>query len=62
MKVKFYCDSGANIHNKREETLDLSNDLGYTDEEWMALSDEEKEEEVELWASQKLDIGYEEIK
>lgn len=29
MKVKFYCDSGANIHSCREEVVDLVEDWGY---------------------------------
>ena len=34
MKVKFCCNSGANIHSCREEVIDLDEDLGISDEEW----------------------------
>lgn len=60
MRVKFWCNSGANIHSKREEIFDTK-DLGYTDEEWNSLSEESKNKEVETWAWEKLEMGFEEI-
>jgi len=59
MKITFYCDSGANIHSKREESFSVE-DLGYTEEEWLALSDEEKQQEADIWANERLEIGYDE--
>jgi hypothetical protein len=61
MRVRFWCDSGANIHSIRSETLDIQKDLGFTPEEWKAMSDKEKFEEAEIWAWDRLDMGYEEI-
>jgi hypothetical protein len=60
MKIKFYCDSGANIQSRREETMDVSK-TGYTEEEWRELSDAEKQEAAQDWANNRLEIGYEEI-
>ena len=42
MKVKVWCDSGANIHSCKESTYDIE-DLGLTEEELNEMSDEEKE-------------------
>jgi hypothetical protein len=61
MKVKFWCDSGANIHSCRTEEIDLLNDWNMTDEEWNSKTYEEKSQMAEDWANDSLDIGYEEI-
>jgi hypothetical protein len=58
MKVEFYCDSGANIHSCRRETLDTIEDLGLDEGEWEGLSDEEKEEHVKDWMNGHLDYGW----
>lgn len=61
MKVKFYVDSGASIHSKNEsEWFDTVEDLGMEEGEWGSMSDDEKYKEVEMWASNYLDMGYEE--
>lgn len=61
MKVKFYVDSGANIHSNNEsEWLDTVEDLGMEEGEWEEMSDDDKYKEVEMWASNYLDMGYEE--
>jgi len=60
MKVRFYCDSGANIHSERSEIIDIEA-YGYTDKEWNSMTEEEKIKEVELWAWDFLAIGYEEM-
>jgi len=60
MKIEFWCDNGANIHSKRKETFDTSY-LGLTDDEWMALSEEEKTEHVKDWAFEKFDYGFKEV-
>lgn len=60
MKLKIWLDSGANIHSKRETTIDLD-ELGHTEQEWAEFSDKEKEEEVKLIAFETLDWGWEEI-
>ena len=59
MKVKFYCDSGANIHSCREEVVDLVEEWGMTKEEWEALNEDEKLELAKEWAYERLDIGME---
>ncbi len=59
-KVKFYCDSGANIHSCRDQIFDLE-ELGYTEEEWEELTLEQKIQEAEEWANNYLDIGFEEL-
>lgn len=61
MKVKFYCDSGANIHSCREsDWLDVEEDLLFGYGEWEKLTDDEKYEIAVDWANNYLDIGYEE--
>lgn len=61
MKVQFYCNSGANIHSKREETFDTQSDLGLEDGEWEALTVEEKDKMVEEWMWERLEYGYREL-
>ena len=59
MKVKFVCDSGANIHSARTEVV-VTEDYGYTDEEWLELSEEQKQEIVEEWANERLQVYFDE--
>ena len=59
MKVKFVCDSGANIHSARTEVVDTE-DYGYTDGEWLELSEEQKQEIVEEWANERLQVYFDE--
>jgi hypothetical protein len=60
MKVKFFCDSGANIHSCRSETLDTVEDLGLEDGEWEELSEDEKQRLAVDWANEHLEIYFEE--
>lgn len=60
MKVKLWCDNGANIYSCREEIYDVR-DFGYTDEEFKRLSDQDKCEIAEDWADDFLDIGIVEV-
>ena len=60
MKVKFVCNSGANIHSARQETFDTE-DLGFTEEEWNELSDDSKFEVVQDWAKERLEIYWKDI-
>lgn len=60
MKLRIWLDSGANIHSKYEQVLDLE-DLGISIEEWNSLSIEQKELEVKDIAFDKSDWGFEEI-
>ena len=60
MKIKFYCDSGANIHSCKIEEFDTVEDYDMEDEEWEALSDDEKYKLAEEWAwNSGLQIGWE---
>ena len=58
MKVKFCCDSGANIHSCREEIIDVTECYDLSEEEWKSMSDEDKFEILNEWAHEKLDIYY----
>lgn len=65
MKVTFNLDSGANINSCRSITFDLSKNsdqkaFGYTEEEWKALTEDEKYEVCEEWAEQRVEIYFEE--
>lgn len=57
-KVKFCCDSGANIHSERYDIFDTVSDLGLGEGEWEAMSDDEKQEVVNEWAWERLDIYW----
>lgn len=59
MKVKFVCDSGANIHSARTEVIDTE-DYGLSDEEWLSLTEDEKQKFVEEWAYEHLQIYFDE--
>lgn len=62
MKVRFHCDSGANIHSRNSsEWMDVTEDFDMTPEEWKALDEEEKEKMVMEWAwNEGLETWYEE--
>ena len=61
MKIKFWWDSGVSIKSANEVTVAVA-DLGFTAEEWGALSNDEKYKEAEDIAYQNgLEIGFEEI-
>jgi len=59
-KVIFWCDNGANIYSRKEETFDTVKHLGMKEGEWEAMSDLQKEKEVHEWAQQHFDFGWEE--
>lgn len=52
MKIKYWLDSGANIHSCRKGEVDLERDAGITDEE--------KDDVMRDFAFARLDWGYEE--
>lgn len=60
MKVKFFCDSGANIHSCRSATLDTVKDLGLDEGEWETYSEDEKYKVAEEWANDRLEIYFKE--
>ena len=57
-KIKYWCDSGANIHSRREDETSLS-ELGLTEEEWHAMSDEQRDDMMREIAWDRADWGYE---
>jgi hypothetical protein len=57
MKFKFWCDSGANAHSCREDECEIE----MTEEEFAAMSDEEKEEMMREYAFERLDWGWERV-
>jgi hypothetical protein len=60
MKIRVWCNSGANIHSKREETIDLET-WWISDEEWEEMPEEEKFKFAEEWAYDSgLEIGWSE--
>lgn len=61
-KVRFFCDSGANIKSEnKSELLDTVEDLGYAEGEWENLPDAEKYKAAEEWAWENgLMIAYNE--
>lgn len=62
MKVKFFCNSGANIHSRKSSSvLDTVEDLGFAEGEWEQLPEDEKYKLAEEWAWQNgLEVYYEE--
>ncbi|ELY2523921.1 hypothetical protein SM091_004101 [Cronobacter sakazakii] len=60
-KFKVWLDSGANIHSRYEQVVDLEDDLGISDEEWEKMDDEGKNEVMKEIAWDRMDWGFEEI-
>lgn len=58
MKVRFFIDNAANIHSCRKTEWIETKSLGYSDEEWKNLTDEEKYKEAENYWNAR---GYPEI-
>ena len=58
VKIKYWCDSGANIHSCRTGTTTFE-ELGVTKDEWDEMSSDEKEEIMRDIAFDRLDWGYE---
>ena len=56
-KIKYWCDSGANMHSCRKGTTTLD-ELGLTEEEWHAMSDEDRDNLMRDIALDRLDWGY----
>lgn len=57
---EIWLDSGANIHSCYKQEISLE-ELGMTDEEWDAMSDEERDEMMREIAFDRSDWGYREI-
>ena len=61
MKVKVWLDSGANIHSCYQQIVDTE-ELGYSDEEWEDLPEEEKEDVMKELAFGRSDWGWSVLK
>ena len=59
-KFNIWCDSGANAQSCRKQTIYLE-DIGVSDQEWDAMSEDEKDELMKDVAFDRLDWGYSEI-
>ena len=57
MKIKYWLDSGANVHSCRKATTTLG-ELGYTLAEWQAMTQDQKDEVVRELAFERSDWGY----
>ena len=57
-KIKVWLDSGANIHSKYEQVIDLA-DLGISTEEWDNMNDVEREALLQDIAFETLEWGWE---
>lgn len=55
--VKYWCDSGANIHSCRKDQISLD-DLGMTEEEWHEMTDDQRDNLMRDIALDRLDWGY----
>lgn len=60
MKLKIWCDSGANHQSCREETYDIE-DLGMTEAEWDAMTEDEQADFAKEIAFDRLDWGFSKI-
>lgn len=62
MQVRFYWDSGANIHSGNEDIVDLWEEFEITDEDWQAMSEGAKYLLAEEWAwNNGLEIGWQDV-
>lgn len=52
--IKFWLDSGANIHSKYEDEFEIDA------EEWAGMTEEEKDEYAKQYAWDRMDWGWEE--
>lgn len=58
MKIKYWLDSGANIHSCHKDEISLD-DLGVTLDEWNGMSEDEKVELMQPIAFERADWGFE---
>jgi hypothetical protein len=61
MKVRFNLDNGANMHSCRSTVVDTETDLGMAPGEWERMTEAQKQEEVQRWADQHIEVYYEEL-
>ena len=61
MKVKFWCDSSANINSKKIRVVDLEEEFDISDEEWAEYTEEDKLDLCEQWALDNFQYGVEDF-
>lgn len=61
MKLEIWLDSGANIHSKYKQIIDLEDVTGITDEEWNEMTEKEQEETIQPIAFERADWGWKEV-
>ncbi|CAH3351425.1 hypothetical protein AI2602V1_3522 [Citrobacter freundii] len=59
-RFKVYLDSGANIHSKYEQVVELD-DIGLTDEEWNEMTEKQRDEVMKEVVWGRMEWGYDEI-
>lgn len=59
-KIKWWCDSGANAFSCREGVV-TTKEIGITDAEWDAMTEDERESLMKEIAWDRLDWGFSEI-
>ena len=60
VKIKYWCDSGANAFSTRTGFVTLD-ELGVNEDEWRSMSEEEKEKLMYEVACDRLDWGFAEV-
>jgi hypothetical protein len=60
MKLKIWCDSGANHQSCREEIYEFE-DLGMTEDEWDDMTEDEQNNYAQDIAFDRLDWGFSKI-
>lgn len=61
MKIRLYCENGANCQSLREETIDTVKEWGMEEGEWENKTEEEKQDLVKEWVYDRLEYGYQEL-
>ncbi len=56
-KFEVWLDSGANIHSCRKQVVSLD-EIGYSEEEWDEMDDEQKDEVMREIAFQNSEWGW----
>lgn len=56
-KIKFWCDSGANAFSRYEGETTLE-ELGVSEAEWAALTEDQRDDLMRDFALERLDWGY----
>lgn len=60
MKLRIWCDSGANCHSCRDEIFHFE-ELNMTEEDWDEMGEDEQEEFAKEIAFERLDWGFKKI-